>query len=86
MDCWEWLGFGLLTTAIVSIFVAIAIAVFSDHNLDDYYLRSHARDGNVTFQIINDVDFAEDTTAYITNDEEKAIKTLERLKATLNGK
>ncbi len=86
MDAWEWLGFGLVATAVLSIFVTIGIAVFSAHELNDYYLRSNANGGTVSFQIYNDRAYAEDTIAFITDDEEKAVKTLERLKATLNGK
>ena len=84
MDAWEWLGFGLLSTVILGVFVTIGICIFSEHKLNDHYLRSYANGGNVTFQIYNDVEYSEDSVAFITNDEEKALKTLERLKGMLD--
>jgi hypothetical protein len=82
MNAWDKLGFGLLVALFVTIFGSLAIVIFSNHEHQGYYMKSQTIGAATSYSIMNDIDFAEDTEAYVTDNAEDALKTFERLKAT----
>jgi hypothetical protein len=83
MNAWDWMGYVLVSTIIIGIMSLVTVAISSEHQIRDYYLRTYSSHGNLSYNIYNDVEWSEDTIAFTTDDEDKAVATLESLKATL---
>jgi hypothetical protein len=81
MNAWDKMGYGLLCGLFVGAFILLGCVIFSDKKVEDYYIRSS---NPVSYRIMNDISWHEDTTAFETADGEEALKVLERLKGTIN--
>jgi hypothetical protein len=84
MQFGDKVGYGLLIGTIVLAFTLIGCVVFSNKEIRGYYMQTTSTCSAVSYNIMNDINWAEDTVAFSTTDGDKAIEMLERLKGTIN--
>lgn len=86
MQFGDKVGYGVLIGALVFVLTILSCVTFSSKEVQGYYLQTSSTRSAVSYNIMNDINWSEDTVAFSTVDGDKAVEMLERLKATINGK
>ena len=81
---WDILGYGICAVACIGVFSVLACVTFSDKKIEDHYLRTTTTGAAVSYQVMNQVNWCEDSRAFITTDADEALKVLEKLKGIDN--
>lgn len=84
MQFGDKVGYGFLIGVIVLAFTLIGCVTFSNKDVQGYYMQTSSTRSAVSYNIMNDINWSEDTVAFSTTDGDKAVEILERLKGTLN--
>jgi hypothetical protein len=77
-------GYGILIASVVFVLTILSCVTFSNKDVQGYYMQTSSTRSAVSYNILNDINWSEDTVAYSTTDGDKALEVLERLKGTLN--
>lgn len=75
----SWFGF-VLINALAGLVVIVGIAISSDHKVRCYYLQTTYTQAGLAYQIMSDMDWKDDGTAFSSSDEDKTLEVILTLK------